>query len=441
MGHLRYSAGLGAAALFMVLSSIQTCSAKRNGGAADISSALQIRPERPFFSDSYQSPVAFENLLRSLHAVNSSGIRYATALSQAHVEDAMRNDPTLFDKNIEGRGTQFLPDPLGDTLPHSQEEAETADLDAGNLRNLGTSGAEVAHGTANIFEALAGGTGATSGAFGIRELDAALLHRMRCQDKAVQALLIAVYFVTLFFAASLTYRQCQNDSPLKYYADPRFHNMAAEGHDLQTFLESFNPTPKNVQLQVTGYVPVPEETGNVKWKGDHYHVAFTFALDLSPWVVYDVSSSHSALSGMESMSEKDLQKLRYFLDSNRNDLANLQLVKKVAWPGWEELATNIKHQIRKHGFSGVIGVHRSEDECVTVYKNRPWANFMYSQTTKVLCALSIFGWPMYFAYMFVRCKTTKVHSHFRVDVQINDFWQLIQDNLGADGFVEADTRA
>merc|ERR1719456_94795 len=86
---------------------------------------------------------------------------------------------------------------------------------------------------------LGGGTGATIGGTGILELDQDLVRRMRYQDKAVMLLLLFMYFVTLGFSASFAYRQALNNSPVTFYADPRFHDMVMEGRGLDTFLENF----------------------------------------------------------------------------------------------------------------------------------------------------------------------------------------------------------
>merc|ERR1719491_2259965 len=102
--------------------------------------------------------------------------------------------------------------------------------------------------------------------------------------------------------------------------------------------------------------------------------------------------------------EEDMAQLRHFLAVNQNDLATVEMVKQIAWPGWEELATNIKLRIRQCGFGGIIGINRSDTETIIIYKNKTWANFMHSRMTKVLCALSLAGWMLYLPYMWMRCS-------------------------------------
>lgn len=296
----------------------------------------------------------------------------------------------------------------------------------------------------HLLEALGGGTGAAIRGTGIRELDRDLMRRLHFQDQAVLVLLVVAYFVSISLIASMTYRQSHNNSQVTYYADPRFHAMVMEGHTVEAFMDAFNDAPKSVQLQVTGFVPIPEgvmATG-VQWQGELYHVAFTFALDLSPWVVWereigqlDDSDPNRVHSPLEDGIESDgIECIRGFLENSTNDLATLELVKEVSWPHWEELATNIKHRIRQSGFNGIIGIHRTETDTVCIYKNRPWANYIHNRMTKVLCLLSVFGWMFYVPYTWFRCTKSVVKAHFKVDVSIANYWPLIADKLGATGF-------
>jgi hypothetical protein len=285
--------------------------------------------------------------------------------------------------------------------------------------------------------AIGGGTGASIGGTGSTTVDRDLLRRMHYQDKAVMFLVLVVYLVALAFSANLTYRQATNNSPVTYYADPRFHNYVMEGHELDVFLETFNQAPKNITLQVAGFVPVQDDMHeSVRWRGENFQVAFTFSLDLSPWVVREIQTqtpstgpSQLTRSLQDGMLPEDRSTLQHVLMHDGNDTSYVELEKEVAWPGWEELATNIKHQIRQRGFSGVISVDRTEKEELRIYKNRPWANFMHSRATRVLCALSVIGWLIYVPYMWIRCRKIGLRSHFRVDVNISDYWALIEDKL------------
>lgn len=291
--------------------------------------------------------------------------------------------------------------------------------------------------------ALGGGTGASIGGTGSAIVDRDLLRRMHYQDKAVMLLVLMVYLVALMFSASLTYRQATNTFPVTYYADPRFHNMVIDGDDLDIFLGIFNQAPKNIMLKVAGFIPVAEDldVNSIRWQGENYQVAFTFSLDLSAWVVREVQTTLDGPTrdGVtrtlnDGVLPEDRSTLQYYLTSDVNDLAYVELEKKVSWPDWEELATNIKLQIRQSGFTGVISVDRIETDELQVYKNKPWANFMHARATRVLCALSIIGWIAYVPYMWLRCSKTSVRSFFKVDMNILDYWPLIADKLTADGF-------
>lgn len=305
------------------------------------------------------------------------------------------------------------------------------------------------HFFSHILAALGGGTGVRVGGLRHTDLDRELVRRMRIQDKAVALAIVAMYFLLLLFTASIKYHDAHNDSPVTYYADPRYHSLVTEGEDAANFLDAFNQAPKNAHLQVTGYLPVPEGQGNVQWRGDHYRVAFTFALDLSPWVVREPDgaagprppSADSRLPGLpaqpllqDGISLDDHSVLETFLATNKNDLAIVEVEKDVVWPDSEELATNIKHRIRQMGFQGIIGINLSESEKVSVFKNAPWANFMHSHTVKILVILSMCGWAFYFPYMWLRCSTTKIRSRYKVDLPITSYWPLIEHKLTANGF-------
>lgn len=292
--------------------------------------------------------------------------------------------------------------------------------------------------------ALGGGTGATIGGTGVLELDQDLVRRMRYQDKAVMLLLLVMYFVTLGFSASFAYRQALNNSPVTFYADPRFHDMVAEGRDPDVFVESFSGAPKDVHLQVTGFVPVSSGVlGSIEWQGEYYYDAFSFALDLSPWVVREGTVEGSepgpwgdSLDLVNGVVANDLENLTHYIARDRNDLAILEVQKEVTWSNWEELATNIKLKIRQQGFTGLISIHRTECDTVAIYKNTAWANFMHSRTTKVLCALSVLGWIVYLPYMWLRCTSTSIRARYKIDIPIEGYWRLISDKLTQDGFVE-----
>jgi len=291
-----------------------------------------------------------------------------------------------------------------------------------------------------IFD-IGGGTGASVSGTGDTYMDRRLLRRMRYQDKAVMLLLLVAYIGSLLFSAVIAHRHAHNDSPVTYYADPRFHNLTTDCDDAESFLEAFNQPPTDAQLQVVGLVPLPlipdyVVDAGVTYFGARYRMAFSFALDLSPWLV--PLGSRPADGGSEDWSvgvaQEDVERLRAYLSSDTNDLSFVQLHKQVEWKDWEELATNIKSKIRQGGFTGVVSVRRSTEEVMEVHKNVQWANFCHSRTTKVLIALSVMGWFLYQPYMWLRNRAIAVSCRYKVDIGIDQYWSLIQDKIGPDGF-------
>lgn len=274
----------------------------------------------------------------------------------------------------------------------------------------------------HILTALGGGTGARVGGTGDPVMDHHLVQRMHTQDLAVLIVLFVIYLVTLFFGWSITYRMSHNNSPVRYYTNPRYHQLATERNDVDGFLSVFNGASKEVRLEVAGFVETPPEAAHVEWRGSHYQTTFFFSLDLSQWVV-----------PAEEVSSADRAKLRTFLGTT-NSLETVDIHKDVSWNNWEELATNIKHTIRRNGFHGRIDVALRGQDLVRVYQNVTWANFMHNRTTKALFALSIVGGLLYVPYMWLRCRRTSISAKFKVECAIGDYWNLIHDKLSAQGF-------
>lgn len=303
-----------------------------------------------------------------------------------------------------------------------------------------------------VLMALGGGTGASLGATGSLQADTDLYHRMRIQDQAVLFLLLVAYGVALALSASIGFHNAANDSPVTFYTNPHQQPLMMEGHSVESFINTFNQPSKNAYLQVTGYAASADETvGSVQWEGTYYNVVFTFALELAPWIereadpvpAANVRGSSSIGGSQERRSESRLlqgltaseySRLCNFLAHDRNDLATVQIVKEISWAGWEDLAQNIKHRIRQSGFGGLITVTRTEEESITVYKNRQWANFMHSRMMKVLCALSVVGWVVYGPYMWWRCTVVPIRARFRVGIDIAEYWAIIAASLSEQGF-------
>lgn len=306
----------------------------------------------------------------------------------------------------------------------------------------------------DILFAVGGGTGAGPAVNGDPDLDQDMMQRMRYQDKVVLALLLICYFTSLLFSASMAYRQACNASPVKYYGDPRIDDIVVDTNDPHEFLEAFNQSPKHVRLQVRGLTPIHRMLPHiiesvVEWKDGYYRYDFSFSLDLSPWVVPVADHAEATMVGegnnggsvsarseavTDGLSEADVSSIGEFLRINSNDLATVSLTKNVEWPGWEELATNIKQKIRQSGFAGVVLVSWNNSQTITIYKNKPWANFLHLGVTRMILALSAVGYLWYLPYMWLRQRGPEVSSSFRVDIAISDYWQLVGNKIGERGF-------
>ncbi|CAK9038985.1 unnamed protein product [Durusdinium trenchii] len=294
-----------------------------------------------------------------------------------------------------------------------------------------------------ILLAVGGGTGAGAGT-GKPEMDRDIIRRMRYQDKLVLGLMVAAYFIALLFTASLAYRQATNNSPVRFYADPRVEALMIDSSDLDDFIWTFIQPPKTVQLCVQGLMPLPALLAHlaenvVEWQGGYYRHIFSFSLDLTPFLVHAEPQDRSTTSAESDsvaggISEDEIKLLRRFLQENTNELATVKLMKEVHWDCWEELATNIKQKIRQRGFEGLIHVCWTNTETLTVYQNNSWANFLHMSVTRVLLGLSVFGYLWYLPYMWWRQKGPQLHPQFRVNMDIAEYWQLIGDKISERGF-------
>lgn len=389
---------------------------------ANNSAALQVKLELRSFSNQSRRHLAAPTALQALLAG-------ADLQGAAAVAESLRN------ASVEGM--DFEP-----RVVPAEWQAEIHSVEA-RMQNQSTADkADSLSGLATeLLIDIGSGTGALVSGTGSAAMDKELVRRVGHQNKVVFLMVLLAYMGSLALSASLVYRQACNSSAVKYYADPRFHAASAETHELDDFLEAFNQPPRDAHLQVMGLVPLsmfPTSGNVVEWLGSPYRVAFSFALDLSPWLARSSAQADAeqevdggASAGLDA---SDLDLLRTFLREDSNDLAMIEMVKEVFWKDWEELATNIKQRIRQSGFQGIISVKRGEREVMTVHKNRPWANFMHSRTTKVLSILSIVGWLLYVPYMWIRNRSMTVTSRFCVQVSIGAYWSLIADKLSAEGF-------
>jgi len=310
-----------------------------------------------------------------------------------------------------------------------------------------------------VLLALGGGIGFTGdgdpGAIVKRYFEA----RLYMQTLASLCLVITAYCAILTVTLCVIYWRVHNsDSPVTYYADPSYSDAVMDGYDLREFLAAFNHMPRDVQLQVTGFSSCSQQPGSarqVRWQGNLVDVAFSFVLDLATWVVREeweerkvdhhgsgnCSQGNGSLQApcllAEGMDTEELSRLQDFLERGGNDLATVELQKEVAWHGWEDLATNIKQQIRQCGFDGMINIRYVQGDSLTVYKNRPWANFMHSRSTRLVALCSVLGVFLHNLYMSLRSSRHTVRVRHRVNIPPTAYWDLIVDRLSAEGFQAA----
>lgn len=270
--------------------------------------------------------------------------------------------------------------------------------------------------------------------------------RARSQTGAVLLLLMMSYFVTIGISLHILYKQTENDSEVTFYADPRYHAVAMASHEFSDFLFHFNQTPKHAFLRVSGLVPLEDDDDSstsssasdvAELEGTPHRVAFAFALDLSSWIARlpDGAPPGEASQAMEEgITREDLETIAYFLAYDNNDLASLRIQKETEWPGFQELVGHIQQRIRECGFEGIVTVSLDGTEVMSVHKNKAWANFLLNRATRAMAAVSIVGVPPYLLYMWWRCRTTTVRTRFRIDLPPEEYWPLIADKLGADGF-------
>lgn len=305
-----------------------------------------------------------------------------------------------------------------------------------------------------VLLAVGGGTGITAGRSG----NSTLIHRSaevaRCQTTCVLFLMFVVYIAAIIVSLQSLYTKVQNDSPITFYADPRQSSACMVGEGLDEFLAAFNQAPKQVHLNVTGMRPLHDvswypgagQGGTITYlQGMLHRVMFAFSLDLSSWTSRvpgpcgrcpgEARGSNRVRRYLEDgLLPEDLQTISHFLSCDTNDLATLEIQKDVDWPGWEDLASSINRRITQTGFSGVVDARLGKGEVLTVHKNKPWANFMHSRSTKALVSLSVFFAIPYLVYMWKRCQKTVVRIRVQVDIAPDEYWQLIADQLTCNGF-------
>jgi len=269
----------------------------------------------------------------------------------------------------------------------------------------------------------------------------------------------SAYIFSVLYA-QVRMKLCSTKSIL-FYTEADSNEALCESADLEGFLEAFDGPPGNVRLVVTGLQEATaiedrlirgrsrrfRASRPLSWAGrdyvvqgrDLYRVVFSFALDLSPWILTSragvVSDSEEQTFGVHP---EDRKLLSAFLDGNANELATVEMRKEVVWPEWQDLATNIRSRLRQLGFEGVVQINCEGSQHVVVRSNTAWAHFVHHRITKALMAASMVGWMPYLAYMWLRDTRLSVRSQHCVTAPIDEFWELIGDKLTAQGFANGE---
>lgn len=280
---------------------------------------------------------------------------------------------------------------------------------------------------------------------GSRDVNRDLRKRLQIQDLATVTLLITAFVATIVLSCSSVYQVAHDPSPAAYYSEPRGYQqrVICESNDSDAFLEAFNTQPQNARLRITGRNPEPGgfrrflrtlNAHSTQPRGlsallpmrqrRRQSVLFDVSLDLSPFIT----------AGDARVSEENMIILQKYLNTN-NHLESILIQKHVDWPLWEDVATNIRQRLKTLGFPGDVEVRFEAQDELLVYQNHKWSNFVRNRVTQALVVISIFGAAFWVPYVWVRSKTTKVETRFRINVDPARYWELVQEGLNAaEGF-------
>lgn len=279
---------------------------------------------------------------------------------------------------------------------------------------------------------------------GSRSINHDLRQRLQLQDFATVSLLLMIFGLTILLSCCSVYQVADDPSPACYYSEPKHYQQRTicETNDVDAFLAAFNTQPQNVRLRITGKNPEPggfrrflrnldAHTGRPRGLAQllpmrqrrRQAVLFDVALDLTPFI-----------TGDGRLSDENLMILQKYLNTT-NHLETVLLQKKVDWPLWEDVATNIRQRLRTLGFPGDVEVRFEAMDEVLIYQNQKWSNFVRNRVTQALVVISVIGSAFWVPYVWARSKTTKVETRFRISVDPSRYWELVQEGLNAaEGF-------
>lgn len=279
---------------------------------------------------------------------------------------------------------------------------------------------------------------------GSRSVDHELTRRLQYQDVATIFLLFVIFGLTIILSCVTVYQVADDQSPAAYYSNPRPYQqrLISETNETDAFLAAFNTQPQNVRLRIIGKNPEPGgfrrflrnlNPHTMRPNGlaallpvrqrRRLPVLFDVALDLTPFI-----------SGEGRLTDESLVTLQKYLNT-KNRLETILIQKHVDWDVWEDFSTNIKQKFRTLGFPGDVEVRFEAYDEILIYQNHKWSNFVRNRVTQALVVISIFGSVFWVPYVYIRSRTVKVQSRFRISVDPSRYWDLITDGLSAaEGF-------
>jgi len=353
---------------------------------------------------------------------------------------------TVDDSYVDGDGSAYDASNMPMVNVTAEEDA-TAPANSGTLKAESVHAPQPVPAESNV-EKLGEGIGAMAyerSPTGSRNVNRDLRKRLQIQDLATVTLLITAFVATIVLSCSSVYQVAHDPSPAAYYSEPRGYQqrVICETNDADAFLLAFNTQPQNARLRITGRNPEPGgfrrflrtlNAHTTQPRGlaallpmrqrRRQSVLFDVSLDLSPFIT----------AGDARVSDENMMILQKYLNTN-NHLESILIQKHVDWPLWEDVATNIRQRLRTLGFPGDVEVRFEAQDELLVYQNQKWSNFVRNRVTQALVVISIFGAAFWLPYVWVRSKTTKVETRFRINVDPARYWELVQEGLNAaEGF-------
>jgi hypothetical protein len=272
---------------------------------------------------------------------------------------------------------------------------------------------------------------------GSRQMNRDLRQRIVMQDKATLCILFLMLFVTVIASALGVYQFSDDPSPVTFYSDPKHgqQRILCSSANAEGFLQAFNTQPQTAWLRLIGRVADPTAssaaedllrgasrllmTGRRRMRStEEEDIVFDVSLDLSSFI-----SGEGILA-----SEQEWQKLQNYLVSD-NPLEVLLLRKSVPWENWEDIAMNIRHKLRSQGFEGDVEIRFDCKEELRIFRNHPWQNFARAPVTQLLAFVSCVGLLFWVPYLYARTRYVKVESQFRVNLDMNRYWELLSSGL------------